>query len=315
MTDFAYRNKVDGSQEEGSLTIKSDRIGPQGRSVCYALKGYSGDKTNYLTVNGVDDDFINGHIGRGANGSPMGLLLNLKTATATSIIVLMPSGTAMVAKVPILIAKTVDVADGFEGTLDVDYQWRIPSAVSAVTSSAGISGSVQQTLTVPALSMTFSKYAVVVQPTVGKNRFTSLGAGNDCTRTRGIRYQLEAPDAPTAVVVATTVTTSFTCTVSISGKTNKKFACYADLFVFTTQAAAQMGPLPNQLPDKADQAFNGTVTLTGIHVTSYGGGASAGGGALATGTRYWVVAVVKEKTMPWDNVVSAASVPKTLIMK
>lgn len=307
MADFVYRDPADGTRKEASMSISNDSIAVQGRGYKYVLKGVNGDAASYLQEPGIEDDLVMGNVGRGRNNCPMGLMQVLQTAGTTSIEVLAPSATTFVKNVPVLFAINHDVADGLEGTTS-DYEWRIPTTVT-VTSSAGITGSRRWVLTVAAITNAYPKYALAIQPSVGYMRYTSLGCGDNRTRQIGVRPQTEAPSTAAAITLISTHTASVTISVSIASVTNAQHACYADIYVFNSQASAIMGPKPNQVPDSENNAFNGTTVVTGIGLTTYGGGTPGGGGALATATHYWIVAIIKEKNVPWDNTFSVPSTP------
>lgn len=253
-----------------------------------AVEGWlmtSGDAEAFLAEPGISDDLFNGRAWRGRNDIPCGYITFCETAGTTAIVVTVDAAAqcAFKANEPILICSSHEILNGREAATTTQYEWRMVTAVTT--------GGTQVSLTVASTSNTYYKGSVVIQPRIGRLRFTSESAGDDRYSLGGINNQLAAPDKPTVEAVSTT---SAGFTVTVTKGTNKYFAKYADGYVFTSIAEALEGPSPNRPPDISNLDLSTADSATSSACKTYGGGASEGGGAMMPGSYYWLVVVLKE---------------------
>lgn len=260
----------------------------------------TGSVDSFVQEPGIADDVTSGRAWRGRNDIPTGYVASTETTGSTAIIVTVASDATrgFKANVPVLIAKTHDTLNGRVTPTTTQYEWRMVTAVTTTGTAV--------TLTVSSTTNTYYKGSVVVQPSIGAMRFTSESNGDGRFALPGVNYQLGRPDKPTVTALSTT---SSGFTVSIVKGTNKYFAKYADLFVFTTVADALEGPSPNRPPDVSNTDLTNTTTATSAVCKTYGGGAANGGGAMTSTSYYWVVAVLKEQNNVHAKYISLPSEP------
>ena len=124
----------------------------------------------------------------------------------------------------------------------------------------------------------------------------------------GIRSQLERPNPPTLVAAdGGSQTIDVTLTVPAS---NAYVVKGYDIYVIDdSETFDPTNPAidPNRIPDTLDTTTIGSA----VSVTTYGGGADAGGGTIVAGD-YYVVAVAKDGTGVYDINESALSDVKTV---
>lgn len=283
---FAYQDNETGGLLSRTMSPDAVSEAAIGEAFKDAVAATAGDAVVNMPVDGMLTDLLDGRECRGRNNLPFGYAYAIASAGATSLQVEVDDATVLtfVANVPIIIAHDVD---SLRNNKTSEFEYRMPSAATTT-------GNVV-TLTVPALTYTYYKKAIVLQPRVQDIDYLSLGAGLDGNAKRGIRLQLEAPDAPTISTAAVT-STSVTFTIT-KPTTDYWFANYCDIYVFTTQEEARRGPIPGQLPDIENLNCMAAATATSAACTTYKGGANGrGGGTLASATRYYAVAVMKDSS-------------------
>ena len=244
----------------------------------------SSDYVIKAAIPSVARDMLDASETRARNDLTFGLLTRVHSAGTTTVNVNVDESRSMAFKadIPIIIGATIEDIEA--GTDSTKFEYRMPSAVGAASSA--------QAITVAALTNDYYENAVVIQPELGDVSYFGLGVSRERWAEVGVRLQLERPDAPTLAVVTATSTS---ITISVTQPTsNAYFANYVDVYAYETREEARRGPKPNAVPSTGDNDITQTTTIS-IIVDNYGGDIGGGGGLFASGTAYWITAVVKDK--------------------